>query len=86
MVELNALQVLKLKLIPERWFGWIDAADPVPEQDRAALAERDEFIRRTICVRDPANVVVDKLFGTELGEYLVDTLWGGTRKLPRPGI
>lgn len=69
----------------ERWFEWIDAAEPVPESERAALAERDERIRRTICERDPANVVVDNLFGEELGRYLVKTLWGGTRTLPRPG-
>ena len=49
------------------------------------LAERDLFIRRTICERDPANIVVDKLFGDELGQYLVKTLWGGTRTLPRAG-
>ena len=69
-----------------RWLGWVDAAEPVAEDKRAALAERDEFIRKTICIRDPANVVVDNLFGEELGKYLVDTLWGGTRTLPRPGI
>ena len=51
---------------------------------RAALAERDLLIRRTITERDPANVVVDKLFGAELGKRLVCQLWGGDRKLPRP--
>jgi hypothetical protein len=68
----------------DRWLKWVDEAEPVPESERAALAERDELIRRTICERDPANVVVDKLFGEELGRYLVKTLWGGTRTLPRP--
>ena len=67
----------------DRWLGWIDAAEPVAESKRAALSARDELIRRTICERDPANVVVDKLFGEELGRYLVKTLWGGTRTLPR---
>ena len=65
------------------WLSLVDSAEPVPEQDRAALAERDLFVRRTICERDPANVVVDNLFGEELGRYLVQTLWGGTRTLPR---
>ncbi|MCH9695366.1 MAG: red chlorophyll catabolite reductase [Gammaproteobacteria bacterium] len=68
----------------DRWFEWIDAAEPVADGERAALAERDELVRRTICERDPANVVVDNLFGEELGRYLVKTLWGGTRTLPRP--
>ena len=57
----------------------------MPEANRAALAERDLYVRREICERDPANVVVDNLFGEELGRYLVKTLWGGTRTLPRPG-
>jgi hypothetical protein len=70
----------------DRWLSWVDAAEPLPEDQRMALAARDEFVRRTICERDPANVVVDTLFGKELGDYLVKTLWGGTRTLPRPGI
>jgi len=69
----------------DRWIEWVDAASPVPESDRAELAARDELIRRTICERDPANVVVDTLFGKELADELVATLWGGTRTLPRPG-
>jgi len=64
--------------------AWVEAAEPVPVAKRAALAERDLMIRRTICERDPANIVVDRLFGEELGGYLVKTLWGGTRTLPRP--
>lgn len=68
----------------DRWLKWVDEAEPVPPNERAALAERDLFIRRTICERDPANVIVDTLFGEDLGRYLVKTLWGGTRTLPRP--
>jgi hypothetical protein len=68
----------------DRWLQWVDEAETVPEGERAALAARDELIRRTICERDPANVVVDKLFTKEMGDYLVKTLWGGTRTLPRP--
>ena len=68
----------------DRWLDWVNAAEPVSGDARAALAERDLFVRREICERDPANVVVDKLFGEELGRYLVKTLWGGTRTLPRP--
>ncbi len=70
----------------DRWLEWVDAAEPVPEAERSALARRDEQIRRTICERDPANVVADKLFGEEFTAHLVSTLWGGTRTLPRPGI
>lgn len=65
------------------WLSWVDKAAPVPEEKREALAARDEFIRRTICERDPANIVAEKLFGKPLTDRLVATLWGGTRTLPR---
>ena len=68
----------------DRWLEWVDGAEPVPESERAALAARDLLVRRTICERDPANAIVDKLFTREMGAYLVKTLWGGTRTLPRP--
>lgn len=68
----------------DRWFAMLDQANPVPESERAALAERDLLIRRTITERDPANVVVDRLFGKELGDRLVAQLWGRDRQLPRP--
>lgn len=68
----------------DNWFELIDQATEVPQAERAALAERDLLIRRTITERDPANVVVDKLFGQELGKKLVRQLWGGDRELPRP--
>ncbi len=69
----------------DNWFALIDQARPVPEDQRASLSERDLLIRRSITERDPANVVVDRLFGEELGARLVRQLWGGDRQLPRPG-
>ncbi len=68
----------------DNWFAMLDAAKPVAAAERAALSERDLLIRRTIAVRDPANVVVEKLFGQQLGQRLVGQLWGADRKLPRP--
>jgi Red chlorophyll catabolite reductase (RCC reductase) len=68
----------------DRWLGWVDGALPLPLEQRAALAQRDEFLRRTICERDPANALAARLFGKELTDRLVATLWGGTRTLPRP--
>jgi Red chlorophyll catabolite reductase (RCC reductase) len=68
----------------DRWLGWVDAALSVPQDKRAIMAERDLFMRRTICERDPANVIAERLFGKDLTERLVATLWGGTRTLPRP--
>ena len=68
----------------DRWLGWVDNAELTPVEDRAAIAARDETIRRNICVRDPANNLGDKLFGKETAEAMVATLWGGARTLPRP--
>lgn len=69
----------------DRWLGWVDAAEPVPAEDRAALAVDDEAIRRNIAERDPANVMGDRYFGAETTQRLVRALWGGDRELPRPG-
>ena len=68
----------------DQWFRMLDQAHVVPLDQRAALAERDLHIRRSITERDPANCVVDKLFGPELGQRLVGQLWGRDRQLPRP--
>ena len=70
----------------ERWLKWVDEAPLTAPEDRAAIAERDETIRRNICERDPANNLGDRLFGEEASAAMVATLWGGTRTLPRPGI
>ena len=67
----------------DRWLAWVDAALPLPKNQRAALSARDEFLRRTICERDPANALAARLFGNDLTDRLVATLWGGTRTLPR---
>lgn len=68
----------------DNWFELLDSATALSGAERAAVAERDLLIRRTITERDPANVVVEKLFGAQLGRRLVDQLWGAGRKLPRP--
>ncbi|TXS96412.1 red chlorophyll catabolite reductase [Parahaliea maris] len=70
----------------ERWFGWVDAAEATAPGEREALARRDELIRRTICERDPANVLAERLFGKDIADTMVTTLWGGNRTLPRPGL
>lgn len=68
----------------DHWFEMLDKATAVTGAARAALAERDLTIRRTITERDPANIVVEKLFGKDLGRRLVGQLWGAARQLPRP--
>jgi len=68
----------------DRWFAHLDAAEPTPASDRAALAEHDLAVRRNIAERDPANIMGVRFFGEEMTERLVRALWGGDRQLPRP--
>lgn len=68
----------------DQWLGWVDAAEPVPAERRAALADRDLAIRRNIAERDPANVMGERMFGPDVTQRLVRALWGGDRVLPRP--
>lgn len=67
----------------DRWLGWVEAGDMVPENERAALAKRDLAVRRNSAERDPANIVAERLYGKELTEQLVRGLWGGDRQSQR---
>ncbi len=66
------------------WLAFIDEGHPVPESERAALAERDLYVRRTVADRDPANIMGVRFFGEEMTDRLVRSLWGGDRQNPRP--
>ena len=68
----------------DAWLGWIDAAEPTKEEERAELAKRDLAMRRNIAERDPANVLVENALGTDQANRLVRALWGGDRELARP--
>jgi hypothetical protein len=68
----------------DRWLTWVDEAEAVPEDERAALAERDLFVRRTSAERDPGNKLAVQMLGTQLTDKLVRALWGGDRA-PRTG-
>ena len=68
----------------DRWLQYVAEAQPVPQSQQSALAERDLMIRKTICEKDPANIVAEKLFGKELSDYLVQSRWGGNSTLSRP--
>jgi hypothetical protein len=68
------------------WIAFIDAGDPVDPSERAALAERDLFVRREIADRDPANIMGVRFFGQEMTDRLVRALWGGDRQIPRPSF
>lgn len=80
LAELREISHKQLDL----WFEMVDKAGETAAEDRAAQAERDLQIRRCITEGDPANIVVENLFGKELADRLVATLWGRDRQLPRP--
>ncbi|MBD3886667.1 hypothetical protein IFO70_33960 [Phormidium tenue FACHB-886] len=58
-----------------RWLTWVKQAEPVPVDRRTLLAEPDLQMRRTIAERDPGNAVAVQIFGTELAEQLIRSLW-----------
>lgn len=58
-----------------RWLTWVKQAERVPVDHQPILAERDLLIRRTIAERDPDNVLAEKLFGAELTDQLIQSLW-----------
>lgn len=58
-----------------RWLTWVKQAEPVPVDRQPILAERDLLMRRTIAERDPDNVLAVKLFGAELTDQLIRSLW-----------
>ena len=68
----------------DRWLKWVDDAEKTDPTIRLSLMERDQRIRQIVCERDPANGLADKMFGKQVADEMVATLWGGTRTLPRP--
>jgi Red chlorophyll catabolite reductase (RCC reductase) len=61
----------------DRWLDWSRETDEIPSEKRAEIAARDLAIRRNTAELDPANVVVEKIYGKELVDGLVKGLWGG---------
>ncbi|MGK7875160.1 MAG: red chlorophyll catabolite reductase [Xenococcaceae cyanobacterium] len=76
--SLNLIRTVAHEML-DRWLIWVNEAKPVPVLERAALAERDLLVRRTVAERDPANKLVVQIFGSELTNTLVRALWGGDR-------
>lgn len=70
----------------DRWFAWVDDAEPVRPHEYAELAHRDLELRRHAAERDPANVVPERIYGTAVTRRVIRALWGGDRQLPRPGL
>jgi hypothetical protein len=70
----------------DRWLSWWDDAEPTAPEERPALAQLTEDLRRVVAVKDPANSVATRLFGQDITDNLVSALWGEHRVLPRAGL
>lgn len=57
-----------------KWIGWVEAAPTVPAAEQPALAARDHKVRETICRRDPANIVAERVLGKPMTDELVRIL------------
>ena len=64
-----------------RWLGWIDAATPVPEADRAALRQRDHIVREMGYARDPMNKLAVQVFGEGQVDAMVEMRMGREQML-----
>lgn len=58
-----------------RWLTWVKQAEPVPVDRQTLLAERDLRMRQITAERDPGNALAVKIFGAELADQLIRSLW-----------
>ena len=63
----------------DRWIVWVKESEPTPVADRKPIGARDRLVRKTICERDPANIVAEKVLGADMTNQLVQLLAGTTR-------
>lgn len=59
-----------------RWLGWLDAADPVPAEQRATLQKYDHRVRELGYRRDPMNQLAENVFGADQVENMVQMRLG----------
>jgi len=60
----------------DTWFGWLDAAVPVPEADRPAQQAYDYTVRRLGYERDPMNKLAVRVFGEDEVEEMLNLRMG----------
>ena len=65
----------------DHWMGWLDNAQPVPEDQRAELQKSDHTIRRLGYERDPMNALAEKVFGEGQVEAMVKLRMGEQQML-----
>ncbi len=60
----------------DRWFQWIDEAEPVPEAERAEQQAYDFRVRELGYATDPMNVLPRRVFGEEEFSRMLDLRMG----------
>lgn len=60
----------------ERWQGYLDAAEPVPEEQRGQLSARDHFLREHIYRLDPMNALAARFMDQDMVERLIEARFG----------
>lgn len=63
----------------EAWLEMVRTAPPVPEEERAALRERDHRLRRLCYERDPMNVLAARAMGEQTAARMVQLRLGDTQ-------
>lgn len=71
-----ALLETYIRQMVERWLGWIDAAEPVPEELRATLQHNDFIVREMGYARDPMNKLAAQVFGEDNVTAMIDMRMG----------
>ncbi len=78
--ELNSKNISTLEAYVSqfvgRWLGWIDNAEPIPENERIELQRYDHRVRQLGYQRDPMNSLAEKVFGADQVENMVNMRMG----------
>ena len=65
-----------LEKFVDRWFRWVDEAEPLPVDQRDAQQQYDFTYREMTNRLDPMNVLVSPIFGEEEGQRMLDRRGG----------
>ncbi len=80
MGELNEDNIQRLSdyayRMLDHWLGWLDAAQAVPETERAALRDYDYRVRELGYARDPMNKLAEQVFGANQVDNMLSIRMG----------
>lgn len=60
----------------DRWFRWLDEAEPLPREQRDAQQQYDFTYRDFTNRSDPMNVLAERAFGAERAQFMLDRRGG----------